>query len=46
MVGKILEKIKMQNNLEMNASMHIFLNTHGPNSINAVTYASGQVIKI
>ena len=36
MVRKMLEKMKVPNNLEMNACKRICLNTHGENFSNAV----------
>ena len=43
MLIKMIEKIKVPNNSEMNAFRSIFLNTHGQNFVNAMAYLSGQV---
>ena len=46
MVRKMLENVKLPNNLEMEACNRILLNTHGHNFANAVAYLYGQVTKI
>ena len=46
MVRNTIEKIKVPNNLKMDACKRILLNTHGHNFFKAVTYLSSQVTQI
>ena len=46
MVKKMLEKISVSNNAQMEACKRICSSTHGGNFVNAVAYLSGQVTEL